>query len=208
MIQVLAVLSSVGPTAFLDRGLYKCCSVPLITRAILLAHQCTEVRKVAVFADSFHVLQEARKHKAFQIRSTTRLGKRKTLCEKAVAAIAIHEPDFCPDIVLYLNWRTPLARVDDYSDMIQMLVDGKADSAATVISRPVTKSRKEAKHWAVPLIWTEARIAKVCWVADLMKFHRLQNGRVYLHEIPRDRCLEVETKEDVKQVEKRLCRGD
>ena len=86
--------------------------------------------------------------------------------------------------------------MDDYSEMIQMLVTGKADSALTVLSRPVSKSRKVAKHWSVPIIWTDAKIAKVCWVADLMKSHRLQNGRVYLHEISQDRCLEVETEED------------
>lgn len=207
MLHTLAVIPCIGKKVdWRRKGLVKFRGKTLLSIAVEKAKKVT--RWVAIASDDPSVLRHAKRYGAYaiKVRRTKYVSSMSDglLYEACLRWMARHV-DAQFDILLMVNWETPLSTVSDLKKLVALDDDHFSDSAATVCV-------EEGKYWRdvngysqVIMPWEplscDAKIGYAIWIGDFVMCHHFRVGRHKLVNVPRIRAQRILEKEDLKLLE-------
>jgi N-acylneuraminate cytidylyltransferase len=214
--KVLAVIPARGGSKGIPRK--NLCSVagkPLIVRAIENAHKAKSVTRVVVSTDDEEIGSVVREHAAEVVTRPAEISGDDASSEAAL----LHALEFLrekeayePDILVFLQCTAPLTLPEDIDGTVKVLVGQAADSALAVapfhaflweradngnaVGINHQKEKRALRQQLRPQ-FIEAGSVYVMRTAGFMKARHRFFGKVAMHVIPRDRCLEIDDPADL-----------
>jgi len=209
--RVLVVIPVLSTQSYGDHGLLECCGKTLLSRAIITAKRTKCVDRVVVPSMDRSVCLHAQTHGALSFPAQTKVFK--SLVGKAIRKV-VKFGSYEPDIVMVLNWRTPLIDHHCLSEIVDAVFSGKGSSVVTVeaeewVQTIVSVPETAEEQWSDAIFdehdedfsCIEAPLVRATWFCDWEESGHFRNGRILFFQIPKKLCLEIRTPEDLEKAE-------
>ncbi|MBM4328598.1 MAG: acylneuraminate cytidylyltransferase family protein [Deltaproteobacteria bacterium] len=214
--KILAIIPARGGSKGIPRK--NLCSVagkPLIVRAIENAHKTKTITRVVVSTDDEEIGSVAREQAAEVIPRPVEISGDGASSEAALlhALDLLKEREgYEPNILVFLQCTAPLTLPDDIDGTVKALLDQAADSALAVApfhaflwekaddGNAVGVNHQKEKRALRQQLRPQFIEAGSVYVMRTEGFREARHrffGKVALHVIPRDRCLEIDDPADL-----------
>jgi len=215
-VKILAIIPARGGSKGIPRK--NLCSVagkPLIVRAIENAHKTKTITRVVVSTDDEEIGSVAREQAAEVIPRPVEISGDGASSEAALlhALDLLKEREgYEPNILVFLQCTAPLTLPDDIDGTVKALLDQAADSALAVApfhaflwekaddGNAVGVNHQKEKRALRQQLRPQFIEAGSVYVMRTEGFREARHrffGKVALHVIPRDRCLEIDDPADL-----------
>jgi N-acylneuraminate cytidylyltransferase len=190
--------------------------LPLVARAVEEVRAATSVTRVVVSTDDDEIAAVARRHGAEVVERPPDLAGDAASSESALlhALDALERTEgYSPELLVFVQCTAPLATATDVDGTVRALLDGGADSALAaapthsflwrrgpdgaavgVNHDPRARRRRQEREPE----WVEAGSIYAMRVKGFRTARHRFFGRTVLHEIPRERLLEVDDPVDLR----------
>ncbi|MEW6532162.1 MAG: acylneuraminate cytidylyltransferase family protein [Thermodesulfobacteriota bacterium] len=214
--KILAVIPARGGSKGIPRkNLCTVAGKPLIVRAIENAHNAKCVARVVVSTDDEEIGSVARQHAAEVVPRPAEISGDETSSEAAllhVLEVLKDKEGYEPDILVFLQCTAPLTLPEDIDGTVKILIDEAADSALAVAPFHAFlwektddgnavginhHKEKRALRQQLTRQFIEAGSVYVMRTEGFKKARHRFFGKVALHVIPRERCLEIDDPADL-----------
>ncbi len=193
--------------AFLRNGLAKVGRKTLLELAVQKARAVAD--EVVVFSDDKAVLAAAKKLPVLVVK-TPRTVRVAVMSEslayyRTLLGVSRQRPDFHPDVLLVVGWKTPLSRAEDLAYLRDSLLEKHADSSLCAYEEDAHFWHSDGDYtYAISgwnydePIYVDSRFGYGVWIGDFMKVRHLRVGRSAVRIVPKWRALTLREPEHLR----------
>ena len=218
--RVLAIIPARGGSKGIARkNLRVVGGKPLIGRTVELARRTPSINRVVVSTDDPEIEDTARVHGAETMRRPAELSGDAASSESALLHVLAQlekNEDYQPDLVVFLQCTSPLTAPEDVEGTIQTLLKTGADCAFAAVPFHYFLWRQTNTGEAVGVNHESARRPMrqerephfletgAVYVMRAPGFQRTRHrffGKIVMHAMPAERCLEIDEAADLDRAE-------
>jgi CMP-N-acetylneuraminic acid synthetase len=218
--RILAIIPARGGSKGIPRkNLRMVGGKPLVGRTVELARWTPSVNRVVVSTDDREIEETARNYGAETIRRPAELSGDAASSESALLHVLAQlekGEDYRPDLVVFLQCTSPLTSPEDVEGTIQTLLKAGADCAFTAAPFHYFIWRQTHTGEAVGVNHESTRRPTrqerephfletgAVYVMRAPGFQRARHrffGKVVMHTMPTERCLEIDEPADLERAE-------
>jgi hypothetical protein len=193
--------------AFLQNGLAKVGRRTLLEIAVRKARGVAD--EVVVFSDDSAVLAAAKELPVLVVKTpkTIRVAvmSESLAYYRTLLGVSRQRPDFRPDVLLVVGWKTPLSRSEDLAYLRDALLEKHADSSLCAYEEDAHFWHSDGDYtysisgwnYSEP-IYVDSRFGYGIWVGDFMKVRHLRVGRSAVRVVPKWRALTLREPEHLR----------